>query len=482
MRVHNRSLLSVAFSIGFGGAVGVVACGGTSSTAIGIPDGGKHDGNEGSTVFDGSLDLDARLSPDVFGGGGGAGRNGMGSCLELGASCKVNGDCCSSDCANGFCNYPRCQSDGDSCTADGQCCSQTCGSGTCTALSSTCLTIGNICSSDAGCCSGLCSAGTCQPSSFCVQPSDACATNGDCCTGTCTIKTGSALGTCAGTAPSGAANCGLVDGQLCGGSGADGGVTYLDSGLPTCGGPCCSRSCAPWGPTGVLVCQPASGCRPVGDLCTADKDCCGATGLPGGSGMPVTCDLSSGGSVGICRLPMGCKPNGDVCKLKTMSCNSSCDCCAGNCEKDDTCKQDNVGVPRCTGALCLDPGSSCASSADCCNGAPCVPSASGSPPYVCFGSACVPSCGACTNNADCCPGSACEILAGSADGICGPCGGGSGGSGGTGDGGVEGGSGGAGDSGGGGGCALYGQVCTESTQCCNGVPCASGRCEEPIIQ
>jgi hypothetical protein len=155
-----------------------------------------------------------------------------------------------------------------------------------------------------------------------------------------------------------------------------------------------------------------------------------------------------------------------VCKLKTMSCNSSCDCCAGNCEKDDTCKQDNVGVPRCTGAQCLDAGSSCASSADCCNGAPCVPSASGSPPYVCFGSACVPSCGACTNNADCCPGSSCVAQAGSAAGICGPCGGPPP----------------PADSGAppppadGGRCALYGQACTTSADCCSKIPCSGGFC------
>ena len=51
-------------------------------------------------------------------------------------------------------------------------------------------------------------------------------------------------------------------------------------------------------------------CHPVGDLCTTDTDCCGATGINGGSTKPVTCDMSGGGSLGVCRLPMGCKPNG----------------------------------------------------------------------------------------------------------------------------------------------------------------------------
>jgi hypothetical protein len=64
-------------------------------------------------------------------------------------------------------------------------------------------------------------------------------------------------------------NCGLTDGMLCGGTtfSADGGVVLTEAGVPTCGGACCSRACGPWGPTGIDVCQPASGCHPVGDLC-----------------------------------------------------------------------------------------------------------------------------------------------------------------------------------------------------------------------
>jgi hypothetical protein len=450
---------------------GLVACGSSNGTTAGGTDGGGEDGTVGDAGFQG----DANLSPDVFGGG-----PGTGSCLQLGASCKTNGDCCSSDCVSGFCNYPQCHSDNTACTTNGQCCSQTCTAGKCAALNTSCGTVGNVCSSSATCCSGFCSGGTCQPSSFCSQPGDACATGTDCCTGVCNVATGKTLGTCATSPPGGAANCGTVDGELCGGGAADGGAVYIDGGLPKCGGACCSRACAPWGPTGVLVCQPASGCHPVGDICTADVDCCGAMGIAGGSGKPVTCDMSGGGPVGICRLPMGCKPNGDVCKLATMSCNSSCDCCAGNCEKQpqDTCKQDNVGVPRCAFAQCVDAGSSCASSADCCNGAPCVPNAGGNPPYVCFGMSCVPKCGTCTNNADCCPGSSCEVPLGTTKGVCGPCGGttGDGGTG-TGDGGTKTDAGTPPDAG---SCALYGQVCTSSSQCCYGVPCTNGRCVSPI--
>ncbi|MBX3224760.1 MAG: hypothetical protein KF795_29860, partial [Labilithrix sp.] len=31
----------------------------------------------------------------------------------------------------------------------------------------------------------------------------------------------------------------------------------------------------------------------------------------------------------------------------------------------------------------------------------------------------------------------------------------------------------------GGTCALYGQTCTESGDCCSGVPCTGGRCRYP---
>jgi hypothetical protein len=307
------------------------------------------------------------------------------------------------------------------------------------------------------------------------------------------MPAGQTLGTCALTAPSGPANCGLADGQLCGGAGTTGTVTVYDGSVPPCGGPCCSRACAPWGPTGVLICQPASGCHVVGDLCMTDGDCCGSQGLPGGSGKPVTCAISTPGSVGICRLPMGCKPDGDVCKLKTMSCNSSCDCCAGNCETQDTCHQDNVGVPRCSPATCVAMGQACASSADCCGGVPCVPNpvAGATPPLICYSALCVSACGGCTTSADCCQGSSCVIPSGASHGICGPCGAPP-----PSDGGVipppDGGTPPPPDSGlypppaADAGCATFGQLCMSAADCCPGLPCTVndagvGRCGVPYI-
>ena len=209
--------------------------------------------------------VDASLTPTVFGNGpGGA----PGSCLGLGAGCSAAADCCSGDCTGGACTYPACTSDHGACTSDGNCCSQSCVGGACAALNTTCHTLGNQCTASAQCCSNLCSNGTCQASSFCGQGGDSCATAADCCTQQCTIAAGAKLGTCGATPPGGPANCGVVDGQLCGGTAPDGGIVLNAGGLPSCGGPCCSRACAPWGPTGVLVCQPASGCHVVGDLCT----------------------------------------------------------------------------------------------------------------------------------------------------------------------------------------------------------------------
>jgi hypothetical protein len=107
-----------------------------------------------------------------------------------------------------------------------------------------------------------------------------------------------------------------------------------------------------------------------------------------------------------------------------------------------------------------------------------VPNASGDPPFVCAGTSCVPNAGVCTTTADCCAGLSCYLTPGSASGTCAkpsvpP---GTGGS--TG----YGGEGGAAPSTGGtagvppAACAEYGQQCTTSSDCCNGVPCSGGQC------
>jgi hypothetical protein len=242
-------------------------------------------------------------------------------------------------------------------------------------------------------------------------------------------------------------------GEVCG-NGAD----YDPSQpLPTCGGECCSRACFPYGPTNVLICQPPSGCRPAGELCYTDADCCGGDGNPDSDRADTMCRKEPGFSVGRCDQGHACAPAGDICRLASTSCNDTDTCCAGNVQQNpDVCRQDALGIPRCgAGATvdCTDPashaGESCASSADCC-GLPCV----GNPEtgFVC-GSTCVPQGGACTTTADCCSGLPCNIPSGESTGTCGM------------------------DQ----GCADYGQSCTTATDCCNGLPCTDGKCQGIIL-
>jgi hypothetical protein len=305
-------------------------------------------------------------------------------------------------------------------------------------------------------------------SSFCIQKGDACANASDCCGGICNKAAGAALGVCA-EPTGGATYCSQgIDGTLCDG----------------CNG-CCSRLCAPFGPTGVKVCQPASGCHVNGDLCRKDSDCCGAkgTGLPGDGN--VICEITSGQAIGICRNPMGCNPEGDVCHFKNYACSISSarnDCCAavGN---SGVCQLDPLGVPRCNGLgnMCRKSGETCASNDDCCNKVPCVPDAMGQ--LRCLeasdagGPVCSPLGGACSITGDCCTGYICIEAPGSTSGKCGvytppppstpdaatpppPYDGGS----------V--------------GCALYGQACKATTDCCGGIPCTCQGtacfCYEPV--
>jgi hypothetical protein len=214
------------------------------------------------------------------------------------------------------------------------------------------------------------------------------------------------IGTCSQPAP-GSTNCQAgVDGALCNGC-----------------GDCCSALCAPYGPTGVKVCQPAEGCRVDGDLCAQTSDCCGAagTGLPGDGN--VTCVKQHPmDPVGICRNPTGCDPEGDVCHYKdytACSISSKRNSCCGGTGNSGVCQLDALGVPRCfgLGTSCQQMGQACASSADCCSGAPCVPNSAGM--LQCGATGCVNMGGTCSSTADCCSGGTCTFPPGSTQGTCG---------------------------------------------------------------
>jgi hypothetical protein len=419
------------------------------------------------------------------------------NCHGTGGACSTGLDCCSLACVGGQCAN-QCVADNMPCTSDAECCGQKCaastaegGTGmTCTPLSTSCSSAGNPCTTTAAeggastnCCSGLCgTGGTCVlQSSFCIQTNDICNNNNDCCTGLCSADLGDAgggVGVCVNPPNLGGSNCsGAADGTLC----------------TSCGG-CCSALCAPY-ITGVNVCQPAIGCHVVGDLCRSAADCCSAdpNRPDAGDTTGVDCVKGPGEPVGYCTGPNGCRPLGETCHLKNYSCSNSTkanDCCAIGGPSNKICAVDPLGVPRCASGVCVGSGGSCTNSLDCClpdgglcygvddagvgvaSGClPCVPAPGGSG-FVCAapndaGTYCRGDAQTCTVNADCCASLMCNIPPGGTVGSCKPIS--------TpppppADGGVS-------DSSipvDAPTCALYGQSCTMSSDCCNGIPCAIG--------
>ncbi|MBT8493776.1 MAG: hypothetical protein KJO07_12005, partial [Deltaproteobacteria bacterium] len=197
-----------------------------------------------------------------------------------------------------------------------------------------------------------------------------------------------------------------------------------------------------------------SGCKPTGEICTEDSDCCGGPGNPDEESN-VVCQKEGDNPIGRCDNGQSCTPAGGICRLDDTSCSANANCCAGNVLQFMTCAQDNLGIPRCLAAEteCDNPeeyeGMACATSADCC-GLPCTPSGSGEIMPLLCGGACVQEGNTCTTSADCCSNLPCQIEAGSTQGVCGPPG----------------------------ECAEYGQGCEMSTDCCGDVPCsAAGFCE-----
>jgi hypothetical protein len=355
-------------------------------------------------------------------------------CAPVNAQCKVATDCCNLNCSSGLCTAGQCVSDNQPCTPGGaSCCSTQCVNGSCKPLNTQCLTAGNACGTgtDGGtlqCCGKLCTNGTCAaPSqvSYCTQPGDICQHDNECCTGVCTIPNGGSVGTCANIAVKCGPNAnGGVDGTVCKG----------------CQG-CCSSYCQPFGTGGSHICQPASGCHVLGDLCLKNTDCCGGdamSGLPG-AGLVICTAVPGFPQIGTCSMANPnncsgeptckntCQPEGDICHNKDVMCSSNsfpANCCSAPGASSGVCLPDKLGVPRCFGLApgdggamgCQGTGQACASSADCCGGLPCLPNASGH--LVCGSVSCVPGGGTCTTTADCCTGFACSVPAGSTSGTC----------------------------------------------------------------
>jgi len=345
-----------------------------------------------------------------------------GMCQPDGATCTKATDCCKLNCApNGTCSPAMCIADNAACTAGGApCCSTKCVNGSCMPLN-TCKTAGNPCpNGNSDCCSKICTGGFCaSPSqiSYCTQAGDICFHDAECCTAVCVGATATTAGTCAQLT----LTC-SVDGTTCSGC----------STTPRC----CSGFCAPFGNTGNTICQPASGCHVLGDLCTKTKDCCGgdpSSNLPG-AGLVICQPDPTYPQIGTCsqanpnNCPMTtpvckntCQPEGDVCHYQGVGgCSSNtypANCCGLPGASSGVCKLDSLGVPRCygLGSACVMPGGSCASSADCCNNLPCVPDSTGA---LKCGSMCVQQNGACTTTADCCTGLQCIVTPGQLKGTC----------------------------------------------------------------
>ncbi len=329
----------------------------------------------------------------------------LSECATAGASCASAIECCGRSCVGGTCGE-RCISDGQTCSKGDDCCGGSCDAGLCSALNDQCATAGNSCGASDDCCSGWCDAGTCAlASSFCTQPGDVCGADEQCCTGVCEKQPGASLGTCA-TAPPGASNCNGVAGTVC----------------SDCND-CCSRLCEVYEPSGVSICQPASGCRVTGELCRHDVDCCGGSldGDLAGAGN-VTCDRALGAEFGICRNARACSPQGNVCHFADYACSISAAanrCCDGT-DSPGVCELDSDGIPRCNalGGTCVAPGAQCATSADCCDGGRCVVDASGTLRCDEPLSACVSEGGPCATSAECCNEADCLPVLGSLEGRC----------------------------------------------------------------
>jgi hypothetical protein len=144
-------------------------------------------------------------------------------------------------------------------------------------------------------------------------------------------------------------------------------------------------------PEGIGMCEFLSGCRPFGEVCTTDYQCCSAICDP---------DPESAG-VRRCVNPPGCVDPGEICAE-----GGSNNCCI---LKSRGCVDTGLGVSRCNDhEYCIPLDGECDYSAQCCDELECILFPDG---IRRCSDTCVPTGGACTTHADCCEGSC-------IDGIC----------------------------------------------------------------
>lgn len=413
---------------------------------------------------------------------------GGGTCFAIGGLCTSNIECCGGrTCAPDTTGQKRCIDEsfcaagGKPCTRASDCCSLSCGG--CTAgdagpTGCTCQTAGGLCSpqgtsctSSTACCSNIC-ATTCQPvAAGCGTLGERCTQNANCCSLYCVdMGAGGDAGSDLRCAAS--SSC-RARGEICATNSNCCSTVCLNGQCPTqtmlgaqrfVGEPCledldcASFACASTFQGGPKICQYLGGCRPAGEVCGQDFECCGylelsqtrnqcRTAQPTPGACLILLTASDGGVLlRKCELQPTDKEAGEICYSSTGPVHN---CCGGTA----VCQPTVTGVSRCfgvgvvpdggpDGGACLANGNLCSIADQCCTKV-CAPGTTDAGTrLICSG--CIADGAACTTNVDCCS----QICAA---GICGA----------APDGGVI--------------CTPLGGACTADSPCCSTI-CSGSSC------
>ena len=341
-----------------------------------------------------------------------------GYCTADGSPCTQASECCSLACNGGQCGGDICTPEGDSCENASDCCSNSC-EGTplaCASAGTGCKVLGErvtgatLEEAAAGCCSLYAiNVGTetepdyrCNRASDCGSRGDLCINPEDCCSGFCLD------GRCPTQNLIGGAR---VAGEPC--------VNHAD---------CSTYACASNFPGGPKVCQDLGGCKPAGEICGEDWECCGYYSIDNGGGTSVDgmsndhcrhVDTQEGTGMcqeidpvnlpGLrrCNLLMGDKEVGEICKDAAGVTVHNC-CLGQTATQDEICQVTATGVFRCGSVVstCLPDGEQCSIGSQCCNGVCSPGEVNGMSSLVCGGGtmSCLENGTTCTASADCCSG------------------------------------------------------------------------------
>ena len=304
------------------------------------------------------------------------------ACKKQDESCRTDGDCCSGmNCNPDSHTCQTCQPQGGVCGPSSACCTGVCGeSGTCT-----CIDVGAACTGDSDCCGnvnanvncvGTAGAKTCQ---ICPNSGAECTSDDQCCGGLSCI-----MGQCSTCH---ALNLGCSDGphdccsELCA-SGAcicNNVFGYCTKDVNCCAGSCntnnnkCCQlaggSCnyAVYNDTECCSSAPfcnsngqCSACRDSGGICTSTAQCCSQLACISGKCTACVAENSTCTGDAECCKPLACIASGTGpnqctnCERQGSPCVFGNDCCTGVCD-----------VTSCS---CLPTGQPCTSNLNCCSG------------------------------------------------------------------------------------------------------------------